>query len=188
MQPPCPAPSPTARHLVRALLAACWLAGPPQSAAHPVHATDAEADFNRETGRVEVSLRVFADDLEAALSKEAGERITLDRTPPAELDRRIRGLAAGRFCAQTALGDPAPLHWVGREPERREALPADESRVILYFELPLSGGLEGARLWQGLFCGLFDDQINLVHLRQDGRRVTLGFAPGREEKTVAFPR
>src|SRR5687767_2105837 len=38
--------------------------------AHPFHTTTAEMEFNAKTGRLEVSLRVLASDLEEALARE----------------------------------------------------------------------------------------------------------------------
>ena len=34
------------------------------------------------------------------------------------------------------------------------------------------------------FCEVHDDQINLVHLREGDKKVTLGFSPGREAQVV----
>ena len=50
--------------------------------AHPIHTSVAEADYNGASGALEVSLRVFIDDFEAALSVHARKRLSLEKTPP----------------------------------------------------------------------------------------------------------
>lgn len=46
--------------------------------AHPFHISTAEMEFNSKTGKFEVALKLHANDLERALSLQAGRRINLD--------------------------------------------------------------------------------------------------------------
>lgn len=57
-------------------------------AAHPFHVTIAEVNFNAETERLEVALRVYnPGDLEEVLGQRLGERVDLERTE--EVDSAI---------------------------------------------------------------------------------------------------
>ena len=80
----------------------------------------------------------------------------------------------------------AAFSWVGRESKEASGHHADGELVLLHFEVSLPGGLDGVNLRQAAFCEVHDDQINLVHLRDGERKVTLGFSPGREAQVVRF--
>lgn len=170
----------------RALRRACGLAvalllAATAGRAHPIHASFAEADFNRDTGRLEVALRVFADDLEAALSARAGRPVSLERTPAAELDLLLRAYLASHFTVRAGDAPNPAQRWVGRELRDRE------NEVWLYFDLPLAAGPAGARLAHRLLTDQFADQVNSVRVRDGRREVTLVFPPGQGEQVVVFP-
>ena len=160
------------------LLAFGLLAAP--VAAHPLHISHAEADYNRDTGRLEVALKVFADDFESKLTVRTGHRISLEKTPAAELDALCLAELVATFTVKSRDGAPQPLHWVGRE------LKDAENHLWLYFEVALTGGAEGARIFHGVLGDFFRDQLNSVLVRDAGRAVTLVYFPDRAEKIVAF--
>ena len=162
------------------LAAACLL--PHIAAAHPLHVSHAEADFNRATGKLEVALKVFADDFEAKLTARAGHRISFEKTPKAELDALCLADLAETFTVKSHDGTPQSLAFVGRE------IKDAENHLWLYFEVPLPGGAEGARIVHAVLGDTFRDQLNSVLVRDGKRAVTLVFFPDRGEKTVAFPR
>ena len=154
----------------------------PQLLAHPIHRSIAEATYNRTTETLEVALRVFADDFEDALGAHAKTKISLEKTPAAQLDAIIRDYLSARFAIKTAAGRPASLRWVGRE------LKDAENEVWLYFEAPLPGGVDGARVHHALLSEHFRDQLNSVLVRDGDRKVTLVFLPTHGEKPVRFAR
>jgi len=165
---------------VRTTLLAGFLAAAPPLAAHAIHTSVAEADYNAATRRLEVSLRVFIDDFEAALSVHARRRLALATTPPAEFDAATREYLAATFTVRTPDGQPAPLVWVGREV--RDA----ENELWFHFEVPLPGGIEGCRVHHRALGEQFPTQINSVRVRDGERRVTLVFLARQTEKTVRF--
>ena len=169
-----------ARWSHRLLATACLL--PLMAHAHPLHLSHAEADFNRATGKLEVALKVFADDLEARLTARAGHRVSLEKTPPAEFDALCLAYLAETFTVKSRDGTPRSIQWVGRE--FKDA----ENRLWFYFEVPLPDGVEGARLRHAVLTDEFTDQLNSVLVRDGQRSATLAYFPDRGEKTVAFPR
>ena len=50
-----------------------------ESAAHPFHVSFAEVDWNSETGRLEVALKIDPDDLEQAVRRHFGKRVDIDK-------------------------------------------------------------------------------------------------------------
>lgn len=148
--------------------------------AHPVHSSLAEADYNRTTGKLEVAVRVLAEDLEDALSRRAQQRISLDRTPVVEFDRLARAYLAERFTVRTPDGVLAPHQWIGREYHEQTA------ECWLYFEVALPGGVEGARLRHALLLEINAQQLNTIRVRDRDRESTVVFYPDPGEKTVKF--
>ena len=165
-----------------ALLLLAGLAGATSALrAHPIHTSLAEADYNARTRKLEIALRVFADDFEQALSARAGRKISLDRTPAAELDALAFAYVQDRFTIRLPSAAPAAPAWVGRE--LRDAT----NELWLYLEAPLPGGVEGVRVRHALLAEIFPDQLNSVRVRAGSRQVTLLFPPGHAERTVTFP-
>ncbi len=156
------------------------LALPASALAHPIHRSVAEADYNRTTHMLEVALRVFADDFEAALSARAKKKISLEKTPAEELETLARAYLTEKFTVRTADGHLATLRWVGRE------LKDAENELWFTFEVPLLGGVAGTRVRHAVLADHFRDQLNSVLVRDGPRSVSLVFLPNHGEKTVRF--
>jgi hypothetical protein len=145
-----------------------------RASAHKFHTSFAEADYNASAGTLEVTLRTFPDDLSDALSRRAGRRVALD-------DKKEAGGHALRYLRDTfrlkdARGETAELQWVGMD--------FGVDSAWLYFEAKLPAGLEGAELSNSFLFELFEDQINLVNVKSNGRKLALRFARGDGAKAV----
>ena len=162
------------------LLAWLALAVAPAPRAHPIHTSIADAAYSHVAQKLEVGLRVFVDDFEAVLSAHLKRHISLAQTPPAEFDALARAYLAERFTVRTREGAIVPPRWSGREIK-----PAD-NELWFYFEVPLAGGVEGARIRHGALGEHFPNQINSVRIRDGDRKTTLVFLPKQSEKTVRF--
>jgi len=187
-------PRPTRQRIVRdsiRLSALLLLLATPASA-HPVHTSLAEADYRPDTATLEIAVRVFADDFATALAAHAGRKISLEHTPPAELDLLIQAYLAATFTVRSADGVAQPLHWVGREFDHADRA---AQRLWLYFTAPLPGGPADARLRHALLRETFRSQLNSLHLRVHPpagspgrvRTATLLFYPDPGEQRVALP-
>lgn len=153
---------------------------------HPGHDSVMEAVFRRETGMLEVTVSVHAGDLERALMAGAGGKVALDGADREVVDAMILGYLERSILIESEAAGRAAFSWVGRDSKEASGHHADGELVLLHFEVSLPGGLDGVKLRQAAFCEVHDDQINLVHLRDGERRVTLGFSPGREAQVVRF--
>ena len=132
------------------------LALPSRASAHPIHTSYAEADFRPETNKLEIALRVYPDDLEAALTARAGKKITLEHTPPPALDVILLTYLRATFLLRAADGTTPTLHLVGRELKDRD------QHLWIYFECSLPGGLAGARLSHRVLRDTFPTQLNAL--------------------------
>lgn len=163
----------------RALLLAATLAAAAPARAHPIHSSFAEADFRPETGRLELALRLFSDDAEAALSARAGKRIDLETAATRELDALLLALVRSALVVKTNTGAAQTLTLVGHE------LKDGGQHLWLYFTCPLPGGIAGARFANRVLRDEFSDQLNSILVRDHsvapGRQATLLFTGDREQ-------
>lgn len=164
-----------ARTIAVAGLALLFVSSPaPGARAHTFHASLAEVEHNAAEKRVEIAIRLFADDLEAALSRETGRRVRLDATP--SVDAAILSYLAKHFVVTGADGAPLRLEWVGKE--------LTVGTVWVYVQAAAPSGIVGARMRYDVFFELFDDQLNSVNLKDGSRIWTLHFTPGETEKPI----
>jgi hypothetical protein len=148
--------------------------------AHPIHTSLAEADYNRTSRKLEIALRVFADDLEAALGERTHTRISFLKTPPAEFVPALRAYLGERFVVRAADGRTVPLEWIGH------SLKDAANEIWLFFELTLPAGLDDATVHHAVLSERFSDQLNTVQLRDAGRRTTLVFLSSHGPKRIRF--
>lgn len=145
-----------------------FLSASPAASAHTFHTSLMRLEYNTKERNVEISVQVFAHDLETILSKRAGKRIRLDKSPDAA--SLILAYLQATFVIKNRDGQTKTLAWVGMESE------ADA--VMLYVETKMPEGVGGAQVRDGIFFDLLEDQINLVNTRYDGKRNDLIFKPG----------
>ncbi|WP_375417125.1 DUF6702 family protein [uncultured Hymenobacter sp.] len=166
----------------RALSAALLLLLLPLLAlAHAYHASIAELRYNPAQKQVEISLKVFTDDFERALSQGQPTPVHLDQQP------RAGALAAAYLQRSlrvgTRPGESLPLQFVGMQHE------ADAYWLYARVALPPSATakpLTRLHLRQGLLLDLFPDQMNIVNLEARGRKQSVLFRAGNEEQEVRF--
>ena len=167
----------------RALLIAVTLAAGAYAHGHPIHLSYAEADYRPESGRLEIALRLFSDDAEAALSARAGKKITLESTAANELDRLLLMLVRTEFVVKSNTGAVQLLTWVGRE------LKDGDQHLWIYLTCPLPGGADGARVADRVLRNTFPDQLNSVRIRDrstsPAKQATLLF-PNDLEQVIGF--
>lgn len=145
--------------------------------AHPFHTTTAEMEFNSNTGRFEVSLKIPATDFEhivhggAALMKAKHSETTGIAQVTHNIKEDNEQLAATYLEKQfvvTVAGETCHLEWIGSEDDR--------ASKWLYFELVLpseskrSGELT---LTNKVLCDRNSGQINTVVVITKAARVSL---------------
>jgi hypothetical protein len=171
---------PTTR-IAAALLLVCALLRPapsPAAAPHKFYTSLARVEYNAAGKSVEVTLRVFADDLERALGRREGREVRLDRKD--EADRLVPAYLRDKFELKNRDGEVKALKWVGME--------LSAGQAWLYVEADMPEGLSGARLRDHLFFELFAGQVNTVSVRYPGASADLVFVPGDGERVVPAPR
>ncbi|HYP28681.1 MAG TPA: DUF6702 family protein [Blastocatellia bacterium] len=156
-----------------AALLACGLL-PRPALAHKFHESLAHLEYNKEARTVEMSFRLFSDDLEESLSRRAGRKVRLDKAQ--DTDALTLAYLQEAFELENRDGEAKRLRWVGME------IKVDV--VWVYVEADMPEGLDEARLRNRIFFDLFDDQINRVNVKSGAALAFLVFKPGDQFKAV----
>lgn len=133
--------------------------------AHPLHTTVTQLAYRPGDRTVEVSVRLFADDLEAALARRSG-------TVELQADAYLRS----SFRLLDASGAPLRLAWCG--------VKRTGDLVWLCLWGPAPSDLHGVRVDARMLFDLYADQINIVQASYGGRKESLVFARGDAPKPL----
>ena len=159
--------------LIVAALLSCVIA-PRIAFAHKFHESLTQLEYNRQTQSVEISIRLFADDLEAALSKRTGRSVRLDKTP--DVEPLTLDYLRHTFELKNGEGESKQLAWVGME--------IQVDVVWAFVEVKMPEGMANAELRNRIFFELFRDQVNRVNIRDGEKSAALVFKPGDRFKSL----
>jgi hypothetical protein len=139
-----------------------------------LHLSLTEANYDRARGRLSLTVRVQITDLETALSDRAHRKISA--TDPSELAPLALDYVRETLLLKSPRGEALRLEWAG--------LDETSTQVFLFFETPLTGGLQGARVSNRLLQEMLADQINSVELHDGALKQTIVFARDTGEVAV----
>ncbi len=142
---------------------------------HDFHTSLAEVHYNAPERVLEVSLRVFTDDLENALSRENGGK-AIRVTDAGTADPFIQNYLAKNFSVIDAGNRRRPVNLLGKE------ITVDVT--WLYFEIRDVESLAGKRLQNAVLTEVFDDQINMVNLVTPSGKRSFLFKPGESVQNL----
>ena len=146
---------------------------------HKVHVSVTYLEFNQPKQTVEIVIRVFTDDLESALSRNGSRTVKID-PESAGKERRVGDLVMAylrnNFELKNKAGRPVTLTWSGIEGQM--------DMFWIYVKGRMPGGLEGAQMRNKIFCELFDDQVNIVNSKLQGKQIGLMFEPKDDFKAI----
>jgi len=130
---------------------------------HPFYVSIATVDYNQEAQRVEISCRIFYDDLETAL--KASEKATaVDLIHPAnrqEMDRLL-GRYLTRHLRLSVNDHPQELHYLGYEIE--------DDVAWCYLEANGINALQRIAVDNRILFDQFAKQSNILHVTAYGER------------------
>ena len=142
---------------------------------HDFHTSISRMDYNAKGKSFEISIRVFTDDLERALSKDNnGQKfvVTNNDKNDAFVEKYIRK----HFALINPQKQKKAYSYVGKEQE------ADATWI--YIEISGQEAITGFSLQNSIMHDLFDDQINLVNLNYQGQKRSYIFK--KDESTLAL--
>ena len=149
-------------------------AGP---ARHAYHSSLTELRYNAVKKQLELSVKVFTDDFEKALSQGQPAHVNLSDTGPRPL---VLAAAYVQRTMQfrTAGGAPLQLQLLGMQREN--------DGYWLYCKVPLPGPLPAVQLRHTLLLDVFGDQMNIVNIESGARKQSALFRAGHEEELLKW--
>lgn len=128
---------------------------------HDFHTSITRMDYNAKEKSFEISIRVFTDDFEKALSKEnGGQKFMVNNND--KNDAFVEKYIRKHFALLNAAKQKKAYSYIGKEQE------ADATWI--YIEIPCAEALTGFSLQNTTMHDLFEDQINLVNLNYQGQK------------------
>ncbi|WP_257666592.1 DUF6702 family protein [Parapedobacter tibetensis] len=131
---------------------------------HPFYVSIAAVDYNEKAQSVEVSCRIFYDDLEDALKAGGGKRVDLIN-PTAADKRAMDSLLAGYLLKHFRLavnGEQVNLRYLGYEIE--------DDVAWCYLEANNIRHIANITIDNRILFGQFPKQSNIMHITANGKR------------------
>lgn len=137
---------------------------------HDYHVSVTQMQYNNASHSFEVSIRVFTDDMEKALSQShSKQRFVLKDND--QNDRFVEEYIRKSFVLTDSQKKNAPIKYIGKEQE------ADATWI--YLEIPFQGTLNGSRLLNVTLMEVFDDQVNMTNVKYSSEKKTFLFKKGQ---------
>ena len=148
------------------------------SAAHAFHTSLTEIQYNAKEKSLEVTIRMFTDDLESALTKlNNGQKVMIGGKND-NSDALLSKYIQQHFAVITPQKQRKPMQYLGKEPE------GDATWV--YVEIPDGLLLKDHTIYNNLMQELFDDQTNLVNLFYGSNKKTFLFNSKVKSAIIEF--
>ena len=144
---------------------------------HAYHSTITELRYNAAKKQLELSVKVFTDDFEKALSQGQPTRVNLTDAGPRPLALATAYLQR-TLQVSTPAGAPLPLQVLGMQ--------AENDGYLLYCKVPLPGPVSSVKLRQAVLLDAFSDQMNIVNVEANGQKQSALFRAGHEQEVVKW--
>ncbi|MGY3055053.1 hypothetical protein ACVWYG_003264 [Pedobacter sp. UYEF25] len=131
---------------------------------HPLHVSTTEADYNTPAKTLEITCKLFTDDFEDALSKNTTTAIDLSK---ASVKPAMDKLVAAYLVKNLKFridGKLSVLHYIGFEKDREA--------TNVYFELQNVSPFKKIEVYNSILYNLFTDQMSIIHLVKNGKRIS----------------
>ena len=146
-------------------------------ALHAYHSTITELRYNAAKKQLELSVKVFTDDFEKALSQGQPTHVNLTEAGPRPLV--LASAYLGRTLqVSTTAGVPLQLQVLGMQ--------AENDGYWFYCKVPLPSPVSGVKLRQAALLDAFSDQMNIVNIEANGQKQSALFRAGHEQEVLSW--
>lgn len=145
--------------------------------AHDYHASITDVKFNPRTQSLEVAVKVFMDDLEAALSRRTKSSVTYSASE--QVKKYLADYLSANLVFEVEKGKPLKQKFVGSE--------EDADVVWMYVEVPVQqASVPQLYVKNAVLTELFSDQMNIVNVNYRGTTESVMMQRGEVAKKVSF--
>lgn len=148
-------------------------------ALHPFHVSVCDIEVNAENKSLEISQRIFLDDLENALRKTSGWS-TLDIAHPSDqvkFDAILKNYVTSHLSI-SINGQVETLNYLGYEIEG--------DAMWCYVEITKVKKVKDIGVKSTILLDSFEDQMNLVHIKKDGETHSLRLNKSHEKDAIFY--
>lgn len=138
------------------------IAGRPAEKPHPLYISVTEISHNARDRILEVSCKMFTNDLETALEKMAKTHVDLSAAKDKAASDRLIGEYVERHLRLRLDGKAAALHFVGSEKEN--------DGTWSYFQVDNVPAVKRIDVANDLLYDSFNQQIGIIHVTVGGQR------------------
>jgi hypothetical protein len=132
------------------------------AAFHPFYVSVVEVNHNSKEKTLEVSCKIFADDMEDVIKQNYKTAIDLTNAQQhAQIDKLVNDYIV-KHLAIAANGKPARLNYIGFEKEAES--------VYCYFEIPAIATVKKVDITNSILQDFNEKQINIMHVTVNGNR------------------
>lgn len=124
---------------------------------HPFFLSMTDINYNGKAKELEISVRIFTDDLEGTLKKNyAGKIDILHPANVVEMNKIVNDYLQKHLQIQVN-NVPAQLHFIGYEQQ--------EESIWSYFEVTNISGVKKLEITNSLLHDYSDNQVNMIHAK-----------------------
>ncbi len=146
------------KHRCRSLMLLLLLLGLGSWSMHKFYVSLTEVRFNSESGQIEVSIRIFPDDLDRALFEREGIHTQLATELESPEADSLLGLYLLDHFSLEVNGESIELEFLGKEPE------ADA--IWCYLESDQIAEPRAYTVYNSILTQSYEDQVNIVQVYQ----------------------
>jgi hypothetical protein len=145
---------------------------------HDFHVSVTQIHYNVQTQALEISVKIFADDLERSVQALGGGDLRLgDPREASDADAIIQGYLRNRLSVK--IDDLAmPYSWVGKEVEI--------DALWCYLEIKNILHLTSLEITNRILTEIFEDQANVVHIEANGLKKSLFLSKSMLSERISF--
>ena len=145
---------------------------------HPLHLSISEIVLNPKTNNLEISHRIFVDDLEDDLKERTGQSINLSKPHDPKLVQQLVGDYLKQHFRLQVNGKTVQPHYLGFEVE--------EEAIWAYMEVPKVRQVSSVNVQNTIFFKRFTDQLNLINVTVGDKLQSLRLQANQNSGTLEF--
>jgi hypothetical protein len=148
------------------------------AAAHKFYVAVFQMDYVPQKKVVQMTARIFVDDLEAALTKKYNKKLYIGQKHEiAGADDFLQKYLAEKITVKVN-GSTRTLKFIGKEPE--------DDVLICYYTLPAEGNIKTLDVKNTVLFDLFADQQNIIHTNINRNKKSLLLTNDKQEGTLDY--
>lgn len=145
---------------------------------HPFHVSVIEIEHNPAEKTLEISCKIFTDDFEKILAKNYHAKVDLTNPPDiSAMDSLVKRYLFSHLTIK-ANGKAVPFTYIGFE--------NDKEAAYGYIEGANVPALSKVEISTNIMYDLFDDQMNIIHVKAGGNRKSTKLNYPEKEAVISF--